>query len=53
MAATKLIQKATRLVWPASIVEILFMAAVYFAVMFLIKGVKKEDFKLVRFIYKK
>ena len=38
------------LVWPLAIIEIVLAAAVYFIVMFLIRGIKKEDFELFKLL---
>ena len=44
-------QSLTRYIWPKSLIEIVFAAAVYFAVMIVIKGIKKEDFELFRHLF--
>ncbi len=38
------------LIWPLAIIEIILGALIYFAVMFLIKGIRKEDFRLVKLL---
>jgi O-antigen/teichoic acid export membrane protein len=47
-----LFQQATQLVWPVSIIEIIFGAIVYIAVIFLIKGIRKEDIDLFKRLMK-
>lgn len=51
--ALLIFQNIARLVWPMSILEILFAAVVYVVVILMIKGVGKEDFKLFRSLLKK
>jgi O-antigen/teichoic acid export membrane protein len=41
-------QNLTKLIWPMSIFEILFAAFVYVLVILLIKGIRKEDFELIK-----
>ena len=41
-------QQLTKLVWPVSIIEILFAAAVYFIVMLAIKGITKEEINAIK-----
>jgi len=42
----------TKLIWPKSIIEIVFAAAVYFIVLFMIKGIEKKDFELISLLKK-
>jgi O-antigen/teichoic acid export membrane protein len=46
-------QQTTNLVWPVSIIEIIFGAIIYLVIMLLIKGIKKEDFELIKLLKSK
>jgi len=43
-----LFKEATKLIWPQSIIEIIFAAVVYFIALFLIKGIEKKDFEITK-----
>jgi len=45
-----LFKDAMKLIWPLSIIEILFAATVYFAILWIIKGIEKKDFNALIFL---
>lgn len=53
LVSLAIFQQATKLAWPKSIVEIIFGAFVYLAVIILIKGITKDDLKLLKQLNRK
>jgi O-antigen/teichoic acid export membrane protein len=46
-------QQATKFIWPLSIIEIIFAIAVYFVILLIIKGIRKEDLYPFKLLFKK
>jgi len=47
LIALVIFQQLTKLVWPVSMIEILFAAAVYFVILFAIKGIDMNEIKIL------
>jgi O-antigen/teichoic acid export membrane protein len=51
LIALIIFQSSTKLIWPKSIIEIIFAAMVYFVVLIAIKGVDTEDVRLIKKLF--